>query len=254
MFVRSINDFHLVKRLSAAGASTYAIAARTGLPRSTVQRWCARRTPPRNLPSAPAGAIRPPDRVAYAYLLGVDLGDGNVWQTGAHSWRLCLTLDAAYPGIVEEVRAAVARVVPHSPVHVNKRSGCNAFAVLASSERWPRLLPQHGPGRKHERKIELVGWQRRITTAHVRPLLRGLIHSDGCRSVNRFRTRLPSGRVAEYAYPRYFFSNASADIRRIFCEHCELLGVRWTRSNARNVSVSHRDSVAALDAFIGPKR
>ncbi len=42
---------------------------------------------------------------------------------------------------------------------------------------------------------------------------RGLIESDGCRTVNRFKTKLPSGRIAEYAYPRYFFSDTSADIR-----------------------------------------
>ncbi len=71
--------------------------------------------------------------------------------------------------------------------------------------------------------------------------------------MNRFKTKLPSGRVAEYAYPRYFFTNYSEDIRRIFCEHCELIGVRWTQSNPRNISVSHRDSVAILDSFIGPK-
>ncbi len=83
--------------------------------------------------------------------------------------------------------------------------------------------------------------------------LRGLIHSDGCRTVNRFKTKLPSGRVAEYAYPRYFFSNLSADIRGLFCEYCDKLGIRWTQSNHRNISVSHRHSVAALDEFIGPK-
>jgi hypothetical protein len=71
--------------------------------------------------------------------------------------------------------------------------------------------------------------------------------------MNCFSTQLPSGRVARYEYPRYFFTNYSADIRRIFCEHCELLGIRWTQSNPRNISISHRDSVALLDDFIGPK-
>ena len=61
------------------------------------------------------------------------------------------------------------------------------------------------------------------------------------------------GRVATYEYPRYFFSNLSDDIRRIFCEHCELLGIRWTQSNPRNISISHRRSVALMDEFIGPK-
>jgi len=85
-------------------------------------------------------------------------------------------------------------------------------------------------------------------------LLRGLIHSDGARCLNRFATKLSSGRMARYEYPRYFFSNLSDDIRRIFCEHCELLGIRWTQSNHRNISVSHRDSVALLDTFVEPKR
>jgi hypothetical protein len=35
--------------------------------------------------------------------------------------------------------------------------------------------------------------------------------------------------------------------------HCERLGIRTTQSNPRNISVSHRDSVAALDEFVGPK-
>jgi hypothetical protein len=99
----------------------------------------------------------------------------------------------------------------------------------------------------------LVDWQREITHAHPEELLRGLIHSDGCRCFNRFKTKLPSGRVAEYEYPRYFFTNLSEDIREIFCEHCDLFGIRWTQSNHRNISVSHRRSVALLDGFVGPK-
>lgn len=113
--------------------------------------------------------------------------------------------------------------------------------------------PQHGPGMKHLRPIVLADWQREIVEADPRPFLRGLIHSDGCRSMNRFTTKLPSGRVAEYAYARYFFSNMSADIRGLFCDACDQLGVRWTQSNHRNISVAHRPSVRRLDTFIGPK-
>ncbi len=104
------------------------------------------------------------------------------------------------------------------------------------------------------RKIEPAGWQRALVDAHPEEFLRGLIHSDGCRVINRFTVDLPSGRPAEYAYPRYFFSNLSTDIRALFCKYCELLGVRWTRSNHRNISVSHRSSVELLDSFIGEKR
>ncbi len=71
--------------------------------------------------------------------------------------------------------------------------------------------------------------------------------------INRFSTKLPSGRVADYAYVRYFFSNHSADIRQIFIDHCALLAIRVTQSNHRNLTVSHRHSVAILEELVGPK-
>jgi hypothetical protein len=50
--------------------------------------------------------------------------------------------------------------------------------------------------------------------------LRGLIHTDGWRGVNRVRVK---GRW--YAYPRYQFSSRSDDIRRLFTDGCERVGV-----------------------------
>jgi hypothetical protein len=194
---------------------------------------------------------RPADAGAYAYLLGVYLGDGHMVVAPAGSARLDVYLDSGYPRIVDEVCDAIATTFPGTRVRTSPRPGTTR--VSASSPVLPAAFPQHGPGRKHLRTIELAGWQREITHLHPKELLRGLIHSDGSRCINRFRTKLPSGRVAEYAYPRYFFTNLSADIRGIFCEHCELLGIRWTQSNHRNISVSHRRSVALLDEFIGPK-
>jgi len=125
--------------------------------------------------------------------------------------------------------------------------------VMCCWQGWFLAFPQHGRGRKHERPIVLEEWQQRIVEEHPWPFLRGLLHSDGCRTINRFKTELPSGRVAEYGYPRWFFSNMSADIRGLFCATCEQVGVRWTQSNHRIISVSHRHSVALLDEHVGPK-
>jgi len=125
--------------------------------------------------------------------------------------------------------------------------------VDSATKRWLDAFPQHGPGRKHERPIVLEPWQQEIVDRFPEQFIRGLIHSDGCRTINRFKTKLPSGRVGEYAYARYFFSNLSPDIRELFCVTCDRLGIRWTQSNPRNISVSHRDSVARLDEFVGPK-
>ncbi len=153
--------------------------------------------------------------------------------------------------MIESAATAIGINVPGTPVRCQARPG--AIVLLASHPAWLVAFPQHGPGRKHHRRIELENWQAEITAAHPEAFLRGLIHSDGSRVINRFTMQLNSG-PRRYEYPRYFFTNYSADIRRIFCEHCELLGIRWTQSNPRNISISHRDSVAKLDEFIGPKR
>ncbi|MGH2743033.1 MAG: hypothetical protein ACRDN8_11210 [Thermoleophilaceae bacterium] len=162
-------------------------------------------------------------------------------------------MDSRYPGIVAEVKAGARVLFPDTPVHVRPRGDGSVSIIQVNHPALPFAFPQHGAGRKHHRRITLQPWQHRLTSLHPKPLLRGLLQSDGCRTINRFSTQLPSGRVAEYEYPRYFFSNLSADIRQIFCDHCDLFGIRWTQSNARNISVSHRASVAALDEFVGPK-
>jgi hypothetical protein len=251
--VRSPDDFELVKRL-LRGRSDYEVARLTGIPRATVWNWRHRSSPPRGCIRRSFTGWRPPDAAAYCYLLGLYLGDGCISVSRRKSARLGLTLDAVYPAIVEEAKRAIERTVPTVPVCRNKKGKSRAVVLLASHPVWPYAFPQHGPGRKHARPIALATWQRELTHRHPESLIRGLIHSDGSRTINRFRIGLPSGRVGEYVYSRYFFSNLSADIRRIFCEHCDLLGIRWTQSNHRNVSVSYRDSVALLDSFVGPKR
>jgi len=190
------------------------------------------------------------DGKSYVYLLGMYLGDGHI--TSRPSCQLFLTLDAAYPGIVIEAAEAMEAVSPNR-VSIRKDGPKECFRLYSGWQLWPVLFPQHGPGRKHLRPIALTDWQWDLVRRHCEAFIRGLIHSDGCRTVNRFKTKLPSGRVAEYEYVRYFFSNLSPDIRRMFCYVCEGLGIRWTQSNPRNISVSHRDSVAKLEAFVGPK-
>jgi hypothetical protein len=54
-------------------------------------------------------------------------------------------------------------------------------------------------------------------------------------------------------YLRYMFSNEPADIRALFFEACERLGVA-ARSNRHNsISVARRESTERLDQIVGPK-
>jgi hypothetical protein len=195
---------------------------------------------------------RPEDDSAYAYLLGWYLGDGCISNTG-RTYQLVITADIAYPRIIERCRQAITASVPDRVTHFTRHPIHNCGRIESCWKLWPEAFPQHGPGLKYLRPIVLEPWQQSIVEAHPWQFLRGLIHSDGCRTINRFKTKLPSGRVGEYEYPRYFFSNMSADIRGLFCATCEQLGLRWTQSNHRNISISHRHSVALLEEHVGPK-
>jgi hypothetical protein len=233
------------------GVADREIARSTGVPRTTVGSW--RRSPHRSARfRQPDRNWRPDDPRAYSYLLGLYLGDGHIVLKGA-SARICITLDAQYGDLVAEAEGALATAFPRAAVSRRRRPTSRTTDLTLSDPSLPYAFPQCGPGRKHERVIRLEDWQLALTNASPESLIRGLVHSDGCRSTNAFTTTLPSGRVAKYEYPRYFFSNLSSDIRGIFCDHCDLLGLRWTQSNSRNISIAHRDSVARLDEFVGPK-
>ncbi len=133
--------------------------------------------------------------------------------------------------------------MPQNKVLIQKMP-YNAVEIGCSSKMWPLLFPQHGPGRKHERKIELVHWQQEIVDCFPREFLRGLIHSDGCRVLNRVNGK---------DYPRYFFTQVSDDIRGLFCETCRRLGIHYTQNNWKTISIARSGSVSRLDEFVGPK-
>jgi hypothetical protein len=252
-----------VLALRALGFGARRIAARTGLPVSTVTDWLAGRVPQRHSGERAAGekkceqcghdahaiADLPPE---YVYLLGIYLGDGCISEHARQVFRLRLFLDLRYPLIIDECEAAIRSVAPRSKVHrmfrrshYIERSDPSHVELSAFSKLWPCLLPQHGPGRKHARPIVLTNWQRALVQRHAGKLLRGLIHSDGCRFINTGR---------DWICPRYAFSNKSSDIRRIFCDACDLLGLRYTFAKETVVYVSHRADVEAMDSFVGPKR
>jgi hypothetical protein len=128
--------------------------------------------------------------------------------------------------------------------------------VQSSWKHWPCLFPQHGPGRKHNRRIELEPWQAAIVEEHPGRFLRGLFHSDGCRVTN-WTERVVAGERKRYEYPRYFFSNKSDDIRKLFADTLDKVGVEWTTlargSDPFNISIARKASVALMDAHVGPK-
>ncbi len=177
----------------------------------------------------------------FTYLLGLYLGDGVLSFGRRNVWHLRITLDRRYPGIIQRCQDAIEAVSPPRPALV-QREGC--VDVSSYWKHWACVLTQVGRGPKHRRPITLEPWQRYLVQRSPQAFVAGLIDSDGCRTLNR---------VKGFVYPRYFFTNHSADIRELFGLACDLLGVDYRANNPFCLSVARRRSVEILDRFVGPK-
>ena len=248
-----MHPLHLRRRaieLYAAGMPFPHIHRTLGLPRKTVASWLT----PARTPDAVALrercplCERPPRRVgpgdAYAYLLGQYLGDGHLLMTRRVP-LLTVTCDNRHPGLIHEVTVAMeacgARTVGYS-----EKPGC--ISIRSHWMHWPCLIPQHGKGLKHLRRIALADWQASIVAEHTGRFLRGLFHSDGSRFTNRVRR---NGK--DYNYPRYMFVNESTDIMDLCRASLDRLGISWRMARPDSLSVARREAVAELDRHVGPK-
>ncbi|MFI9323788.1 transcriptional regulator [Kitasatospora aureofaciens] len=244
--------------LHASGLTFSQVSRVTGISRYAIREWASGVVPsPRMTAECPVrdGRLDPSrPRADYAYLLGLYLGDGCISEGRRQVHALRIACCDAWPGLIDECERAVSAVMPHNKVNRVRAPGCTS--VVSTSKHWPCLFPQHGPGPKHLRPIALAPWQQGIVGAYPWQFLRGLIHSDGCRITN-WATRTVGGVTKRYEYPRYFFTNTSADIIGLFTATLDAVGVEWkpaSRSNGGfNISIARKDSVALMDAHIGPK-
>ncbi|MGA4978727.1 transcriptional regulator [Streptomyces cinereoruber] len=242
-----------------SGRSLNSVSKQTGISRAALRTWQTCPEPLRRM-DGPCPRCRPlpgpPDGIAaYAYLLGLHLGDGCISDhpRGGHYLRIACA--DAWPGLIEACRSAVLAVQSTGSACVLQKQGC--VMVTSYGRHWKCLFPQHGPGKKHERVIALEPWQQAIVDDRPWEFVRGLVHSDGCRIIN-WATRVVNGERKRYEYPRYFFTNVSDDIRRLYTDTLDGLGVEWTHCSRGgrpyNVSVARRASVALMDPHVGSKR
>jgi hypothetical protein len=205
--------------LSGQGLSDAEVARICGVFEGSVRHWRhqGRRSDilvdPRR--ACPRCSGRPLDHRAYSYLFGLYLGDGHLAHHRRGVLRLTIACGDDWPGLID----AAAAVMPTSSVGRRRQTGCTIVEIVAE---------------------------------FTKEFVRGLIHSDGSRSTNRIRR---PGRNGDrwYEYPRYFFSTTSADVRGLFTDSLDRLGIEWKQANHRNISVAKREAVARLDEFVGPK-
>ena len=241
-------------RLSSQGLIDREVAQIIGVSIGAVQKWRTglrrnSRTEQQHAhcPRCDGAPINEP---VYAYLLGLYLGDGHITRHRRGVFALSIFCCDAWPGLITAAKQAMRDVVPASAVFGVQRIGM--AEVKSYSKHWPCLFPQHGPGMKHTRKIELADWQQVIGERYPGEFARGLFHSDGCRGMNRVRRALADG-DHWYEYPRYLFSNESQDILGLCGEALDRLEVDWRYARPNMISVAKKVAVARLDAFVGPK-
>ncbi|MFI6472562.1 helix-turn-helix domain-containing protein [Streptomyces sp. NPDC050516] len=248
--------------LLRGGAKNADVARHLNVPRGTISYWKHMDRAQRGEVVATRASLlcplcdgRPLDRAAYAYLLGLYLGDGHISHYAGHRVpSLMITLDDAWPGVQTEAETALRRVFPHNATCRVRAKGAHNIKVYF--KHLPCLFPQHGPGKKHERPITLAPWQQQIVDEHPWQFIRGLIHSDGSRITN-WTEKVIGGERKRYEYVRYFFTNSSTDILGLFTAALDRVGVEWRSANqsrhAQNISVAKRHSVELMDQHIGPK-
>ena len=273
--MRPESEFQAALDLVGKGLNGCEISRRLGIPRGTIRDWrhAAAKNPGHRtthatgrrsslLPvsstnpggpclrvcDAPAFALR--DRSACFYLLGQYLGDGSLAEAGRGVYRLRISMTWDYPGILVETVDAISVVGGRETVGIYELEGCSE--VFSNWKHWVCVFPQHGAGRKHERRIVLEPWQLPRSSEDHRELIRGPIHSDGCRFINPVKRKLANG-WKRYEYVRYAFTNVSADIRTIFTDSLDALDIEWRQMNARSISIARSRSVDALEEFVGPK-
>src|SRR4051794_33786350 len=245
--MRSAEQFEAAKRLIAAGVNDCAIARQLGIPRGTIKDWRCRPQIRRRLPTASSVCGGDHDfstlpTAAYCYLLAMYLGDGCI-SRHPRSWRLRIVLDTKYPAIINRCRSAIDMLMVGQHAAVLQLPK-NCVEVSLYSKHWPCLLPQHGPGMNHTRRIVLEPWQRTLVDQATEEFVLGLIHSDGCRVVANDRG---------VRSIRYHFSNRSEDILGLFTAALDTLEIPWTRSTKYIVSIYRKAATARLDEFVGPK-
>ncbi|WP_093722535.1 hypothetical protein [Streptomyces sp. DI166] len=244
--------------LMRQGVPNRTVAEQLNIPRGTIGWWRSedRRmrgeayTEPTDCPRCTGREF---DTVSYAYLLGLYLGDGHIISKRKQH-HLSVYCNATQTGLIAAAADAMRKVMPTPSIQHRHKPGC--VEVKSYTKHWICMFPQHGPGKKHERRIVLESWQREIVDAHPWEFVRGLIHSDGCRTTN-WTTRIVQGEHKRYEYPRYFFTNVSDDIRQLYTDTLDSLGIEWTHctrnGNPYNISVARKASVALMDEHVGPK-
>lgn len=156
-------------------------------------------------------------RSAYFYILGQYLGDGCINEMkNKRTHVLRIACADKYPKIIEEVKNCLGLVFPNNKVQNVQSRGCKLIGIYNCN--LPLIFPQHGSGKKHNRKIELSDWQEKFI--NYEQLIKGLFHSDGHLHIGNELVK-NKNRIS------YSFTNCSRDIIEIYSKGLDSLNIKY---------------------------
>lgn len=175
----------------------------------------------------------------YSFILGLYLGDGNITKNKT-SYVLRIVQDSRYENSIIEISNALSSFF-RKKASVRKSIGCHVISIY--DKNLPLYFPQHGIGKKHDRKINLNEYQRSIID--LRCILRGLWITDG------------SYYIANSKYERYNFTNKSIDIISIFEECMDAFGIKYTKNIRKDgiyrIQIQKKSEVEKMKSIVGKK-
>jgi hypothetical protein len=170
----------------------------------------------------------------YSYVLGLYLGDGYIIKT-KRTYRLRIYNTVEYDNLNGYIINNLQKIFIKNKVnYVNFKS---YLSIYVYSNKLPILFPQYGSGKKQDRKIELLDWQKEII--NYKYLFAGLMHSDGSIYFDR-------------KYKMCDFTNYSEDILNIYKLCLENLNLNYTTSKHR-IFIRNRPNMLWIDENIGDK-
>ncbi len=247
-----------VYKLAEEGMNKSDISRRLNIPRGTLKHWLNPRPRKTNIPRNSYSPIIDFDhylnssekRAAYSFTLAVYLCDGCISEYKtfrAPSMRL--TNDSKYPKNTEEWIQKLKTVLPNNSVSMFKKKCSNCYVVSTYSKKLIDLFPQHGSGRKHNRKLLFADWQIKIIREFPEEFIRGCIQSDGCIYFQKV-----SGKV----YKRYSFCNMSEDIIDLVLMSLSFVGImknKWQNLKTGKFVIQNfsKKDTAILESIIQTK-
>ena len=123
-----------VLKLAGEGITATEIARRTAVPRSTIRTWIRGDVPRTAGGAGRSDVLRCESCLGsdhdfaglpreYVYLLGLYLGDGCISSHPRGVYRLRVTLDACYPGIIDECERSIRTLLPDNKIGRVVRGG-----------------------------------------------------------------------------------------------------------------------------------